>query len=69
MCVAPCRVFYLLQVVVVKGSGTVVQELFASNIAKLIGVTTPAMRMAAYTQQEWRNMKTHMRRVAKPEHL
>ncbi|XP_065182761.1 uncharacterized protein LOC135813598 isoform X2 [Sycon ciliatum] len=56
------------KVVVVKGSSTVVQELFAARVAKAVGVAVPEMRMTAYTQPEWRRLQQRLKAIAKSHH-
>ena len=53
---------------VVKGSSTVVQELFAARVAKAVGVAVPEMRMTAYTQPEWRRLQQRLKAIAKSHH-
>lgn len=55
------------QVVVIKGSSTITQEVFAFMLAKILRIQVPKMRVVSWSQMEWGEMKEHLHNVAKQD--
>ena len=54
-------------VLVVKGTATPAQEVFAARVGRGIGAPVPDVRVVSWPSQGWNDLKSNLARVATPD--
>lgn len=49
-------------ILVIKGSSRIAEEVYASILARRVGIQAPKMRIIEYTSNEWANVKVQLER-------